>query len=501
MAMGNREIGYGYLVEKLKLRVSGYRLAAKVDSGVFAIREQGGTLLVPSAVGPKDEALLTHLEFALRYQGVELEVLQAVCRVLEPDEIQARLDATPNGKYIRTIAALYEAFTGKSLQAKSSSAPYVNLFDPKLYICGPARRQSKFRVNFNGIGGLNFCPVIRRTDALETLLARDVFADLDTFVESIGGVQHLDRALGWAYLDEIRGSFAIEHEAPSEDKARRFVQVLKGAHEGRALSEEYLCELQRDTITNPYLAAFSFRYEQNWLQQGGRLRASSVSYLPPPPAEVGPLMTALMDFANRESPVDPLLKAFLVSFAFVFIHPFMDGNGRISRFQVHHALCRAGKLDQGLILPISVAMSRDESGYLSALQSVSRPIRDLWEVMIIDDERIDAQFKGSGDPYRYWDATACMEFGIRMTHYALDTSLIKESAYLKHFDTVVGRISAQYDIQNKDLHALVRMAYGHGGKISQNRSKQYKDRVQRAVLDAIEEQVQAVFFDADEDPL
>ncbi|ETF04470.1 cell division protein Fic [Advenella kashmirensis W13003] len=488
-------MGYGYLVEKLKLSVSGYRLTAKVDSAVLAVREHGTTLLVPTAVEPRDDDLLTHLEFALKYQGVELEVLQAVCLVLEAGVIQARLDATPNGKYIRTIAALYEAFTGKTLQANSTSAPYVNLFDPKAYVCGVSRRQPKFRVNLNGIGDLNFCPVIRRTSALGALLARDIFADLDAFVESIGGEQHLERALGWAYLDETRGSFAIEHEAPSEDKARRFVQVLKGAHEGRALSEEYLCELQRDTITNPYLAAFSFRHEQNWLQQGGRLRASSISYLPPPVSEVEPLMKALMDFANGEPSIDPLLKAFLVSFAFVFIHPFMDGNGRLSRFLVHHALCRSGKLDQGLILPISVAMLHDESGYLSALQSVSKPIRALWDVMIVDHDHIDARFKGDGDPYRYWDATACMEFGIRMTHYALDTSLIKESDYLRGFDTVFARINTQYDIQDKDLHALIRMAHSHGGKISQNRRKQYRDRVQPAVLDAIEAQVQAIFFD------
>lgn len=489
------EIGYGHLVNLLGLNMSGYRLHAKIDSGVLSVREQGNDLHIPTAVAPNTDDPLAHLEFALKYQGVELEVIQAACTKLEPGHIQARLNASPNGKYIRTIAALYESFTQQSLQAKAISAPYVNLFDPEVYVCGTKRRQSKFRVNFNGIGNLDFCPVIRRSATLEALLDRDIFADLDAFVESIGGAQNLDRALGWAYLDETRGSFAIEHEAPSEDKARRFVQLLRSAHEGRSLSEDYLTELQRDTITNPLLEAVAFRHEQNWLQQGGRLRASNITYLPPPPEEVRPLMDALTNFANAPESIHPLLNAFLISFAFVFIHPFMDGNGRISRFLIHHALCRSGKLDQGLILPISVAMSHHESDYLTALQSVSKPIRTLWEVMVLEEDRIHATFIGSGTPYRYWDATECMEFGLRMTHYALDTSLIKESDYLKRFDAVYAHINTHHDILSKDLHALIRMAHSQGGTISQNRRKQYLYRVPPHVLDDIETQVKAIFFD------
>lgn len=37
--------------------------------------------------------------------------------------------------------------------------------------------------------------------------------------------------------------------------------------------------------------------------------------------------------------VDPLVAAACVSFGFVLIHPFMDGNGRLSRFLFHHQLC------------------------------------------------------------------------------------------------------------------------------------------------------------------
>jgi hypothetical protein len=37
----------------------------------------------------------------------------------------------------------------------------------------------------------------------------------------------MDRAINWAYLSETADSFAIEREAPSEDKSRRSMQLLR----------------------------------------------------------------------------------------------------------------------------------------------------------------------------------------------------------------------------------------------------------------------------------
>ena len=76
------EIGYGHLVNTLGLSVSGYRLHARIDGGVLSVREQGNDLHVPAAVAPNSDDPLGHLEFALKYQGVELDVIQAVCATL-----------------------------------------------------------------------------------------------------------------------------------------------------------------------------------------------------------------------------------------------------------------------------------------------------------------------------------------------------------------------------------------------------------------------------------
>jgi Fic family protein len=85
----------------------------------------------------------------------------------------------------------------------------------------------------------------------------------------------------------------------------------------------------------------------------------------------------LMAFANAAPRfVDPIVAASVLSFGFVYIHPFMDGNGRLSRFLFHQALCQSGRLEKGLLLPVSVAMKRNEADYLAALQQFSRLARE-----------------------------------------------------------------------------------------------------------------------------
>jgi len=190
----------------------------------------------------------------------------------------------------------------------------------------------------------------------------------------------MDLALNWAYLHETKDSFAIEREAPSESKSRRFIQLLRQAHERLPLTEDYLVALQNATLSNPLDLAAAFRHEQNYLSDSSQ-GAAGVTYLPPPPHLCRELMESLMAFANdAPTQMDPLVCAGIISFGFVLIHPFMDGNGRLSRFLIHQALCRAGALDNGLLLPVSVAMKHQELRYLEALQSFSRPVREFWEV-------------------------------------------------------------------------------------------------------------------------
>lgn len=86
--------------------------------------------------------------------------------------------------------------------------------------------------------------------------------------------------------------------------------------------------------------------------------------------------------------------ASIVSFGFVFVHPFMDGSGRLSRFLFHQVLCQRGALQNGLVLPVSIVLRQNESEYLDALQAFSEPARQYWDVTYIDEN----QFRNNSYP-------------------------------------------------------------------------------------------------------
>ena len=132
---------------------------------------------------------------------------------------------------------------------------------------------------------------------------------------------------------------------------------------------------------------------------------------------------------------------------------------------------------------ISILMPiHNEERYLQALQTFSRPARELWQVTAIDEVRMDAVFKGEPEIYRFWDATQCVTFGLQMASEALDQDLRDESAFLQRFDLVYKAVNDAVDMNNNDLVLLVRFCLQNEGKLSNNRLKQLIARGHPAAL-------------------
>jgi len=64
-------------------------------------------------------------------------------------------------------------------------------------------------------------------------------------------------------------------------------------------------------------------------------------HVPPNPKKIPDLIGALERFAARKD-LSPITRALLVHLEFVTIHPFTDGNGRLGRLLMNHALLSAG---------------------------------------------------------------------------------------------------------------------------------------------------------------
>ena len=66
----------------------------------------------------------------------------------------------------------------------------------------------------------------------------------------------------------------------------------------------------------------------------------------------------------EESEFNAVLTAAIIAFGFVFIHPFIDGNGRIHRYMIHQILAKMKFAQQGVIFPISASILDHFASYL-----------------------------------------------------------------------------------------------------------------------------------------
>jgi hypothetical protein len=468
-------IGYEYLQSRIALRMPPLHQPAQVRP-VTRIERMPDLLAVPRNVAPAEGAtVLDHVLFALKHESLRLDLLHEALKLVPAEELAGALEEQRLGAYLRRAAFVWEKANGRALPLPwdSTGGNYIDFFEPHAYYTGPQwERSRKYRVNFNGIGPYEFCPVVARNAALEQR-GQAVLERLRTWANDAQNLDVLDRVMSWAYLSETRDSYAIENETPAPDKERAFLQAMEQLRDRRPLSEEYLVDLQNLVITSAIKQEFAFRHEQNWLQRGGH-GVLAVRYLPPPPAQVDALMDGLMRMANaREGNVPPLVKAALVSFGFVFVHPFMDGNGRLSRLLAHHSLSYQEALPtvngNPAILPLSVAIKRNEADYLAALESFSRPARQLWDVTYVAENEFLFDFRSSPQVYAHWSGLTAVDFVTRCAEQALEQSLVDETTFLQAYDQAYAQIDRAFDLPNRTINLLIQWIRQNNGRMPERR--------------------------------
>lgn len=87
-------------------------------------------------------------------------------------------------------------------------------------------------------------------------------------------------------------------------------------------------------------------------------------------------MTVFIDWFNHGEKIDPVLKAGLVHFWFVTIHPFEDGNGRIARALADLCLARADGIPERFY-SMSSSIERVRKNYYTVLEACQKGNLDI----------------------------------------------------------------------------------------------------------------------------
>lgn len=483
-------IGYCRLIEMLALQVTPLKMPAYAAPSVNSRTEGNGRVLFPTRALTGTSAVW-HLEFALKQEDINLEVIDAAFEHIEPSALVARFNEAPTGAYIRRACFLWEWLTARELDTEGvKNGGYVDLLDAnKYYTSAIATRTAKFRVRNNALGTARFCPVVHRTSvAVEPALAT-LLQEAQTTLDSMANPELYQRALDYFYLSETRGSFAIENETPSGSRQERFVQLLKHVGEPAHITESWLVDLQNAVVQHDYAKEASYRIKQNWMED----RSGRVTFVPAPVEALRDVMSGWEDFANDDTRcTNWLVKAACVAFGFVYLHPFLDGNGRIHRFLIQHVLARSRLMPGGVMIPVSAVIGKHLQRYHQVLVGFSQPVNTLWDYQRGGDEPTFTRVANSR-AYRFFNADAETLFLHAMIVQAVREEIPQEIFFLNAYDQAFDTLSAELDLPQSTLATLIRNIQGNGGRLSNNIRKKYfqypdelLERVASVVRDAFD---------------
>ncbi|MDE2662018.1 MAG: Fic family protein [Gemmatimonadota bacterium] len=414
-------------------------------------------------------------------------MLAALFRQIDPREIVRMVRAKPTGAYVRRIWFLYEWLLDTRLDLPDAGkVKAVPVVDPKQQFAsasGPLSRRHRVRNNLPGTN--RFCPLVRRTPELER------YSDmrLGEQAQVVVGRTHPDivrRAAAFLLLEDSQASFQIEGEHPTPDRGLRWGQAI-GAAGQRDLGVDELVRLQELVIGDSRFVELGVRTEGGWIGERNRATRDPIpEHISARPDDLPDLMRGVVEYGRmaEETSVDPVISAAALSFGFVYIHPFEDGNGRLHRWLIHHVLARAGYNPPHLVFPVSVPMLRRISEYREVLRSYSSRVLPLVEWRATSGHNVEV-LNETGDFYRFFDATAHAEFLYRCVEETVIRDLPDEVAYLEGYDEFARRVQEEVaDMPDRTIDLLSTFLRQNGGRLSKRaRTREFErltaDEVER----------------------
>ena len=419
-----------------------------------------------------EATLFGHFSFALKNEGIELAILKALFDVIDPNEVVKIVKSEPTGSYSRKLWFLYEWLQNTKLDLPDATkGNFINVLDDRLQYSGPERISARHRVRNNLPGVPGFCPMIRKTERLGSLVSLNLGERAKEFLESVRS-DVLLRAAAFMLLKDSKASFAIEGETPPQNRAERWGRAI-GQAGHHCLSHDELLRLQEIVIADFRFIQPGYRIEGGFIGEHERGTGLPIpDHISARPEDVSDLMDSLISVErlHHESELDPVLSAAIIAFGFVFIHPFEDGNGRIHRYLIHHVLSERGFTAAGIVFPVSSVMLNRISQYKKVLESYSRPRLPFIEWFPTDRGNVEVTNE-TINLYRYFDVTDQAEFLYECIKETVEKTLPEEIDYLKKHDEMKTFITNYLELPDHLIELLMRFLIQEHGRLSKRARK------------------------------
>lgn len=457
-----------------------------------------------------------HFEFGLKYEELHLEFLARLFTACGAEPLEAWCRMQPFGQFARRAGFFYEWFTGQRLDVPDLvNGSYVDALPADAYLTrSEAVRNRRWRINDNLPGTKAFCPLVRRTPLLDEALRFDPHAALAELDREFGD-DVLMRAATWLTLKESRASFLIEHEADRSDRIKRFAHVM-AEHSGRfesPLATQSLALLQQGILGEGALR-LGLRQSPVFVSQS-TLREDIVHYIGPHFSQLPSMLEGLQSFEHATRGRESLMRAAVLAFGFVYIHPMSDGNGRIHRFLINDTLQRDGAIPANVIVPLSATITGVRAfgqGYDRALEVFSRPLMRRYaaacrfETVHVYEDGVRSNFtfdayEDAGPAWRHPDLTEHVIYTAQLVAHTIRHEMADEARVLVRFQLARQRLKDVLEMPDPDAARMIRSIKDGGWRVSGKLVKEYPRLEDDALALRVIEAVQSAFEDREPVPI
>lgn len=481
-----KPIGYLYLISRYRLDVLQpycQSFLATVSAIERECSSRGEKQFFPAKYAVED-TWQAHLLFALKHEGINLSILKAFFEVCDTDELSAWILTKRVSVPLRRIWFFYEFLLQRELPiAPMKKGNYSFALPPEEYFTlrqADAPRSQRQRLYNNLPGDYRFCPMVRLTKKIKSAMEID-FSEKISKVLSHYPAELVYRANAFLYLKESRSSFAIERQTPSQKRITVFMELLKLAGKN-PLTKASLLQLQNSVVDVRY-AEEDYRTDQVYVGQTLAPGREIIHFVGVKPMDTAPFMEAYLENLSRLLTLDvhPVILAAVYSFAFVFIHPFGDGNGRVHRYLMHHLLAAKHVTPEDILFPVSAVLYKDPKLYDQMLESFSGPLMQRLDYTLNTKGEMTVRTESAAF-YRFINFTTIVEIFFDLIQKTIDFELVPELGYLNAWENACAEMKDIVDLPEKKLRQFILFTQQNNGKFPKSRRDSFSELTDEEIL-------------------
>lgn len=241
------------------------------------------------------------------------------------------------------------------------------------------RKESEKLLTPNIVNMISFIHEYKGKQTLYIESKRDILTSLlkiakiqsSTYSNQIEGIRTTDMRMKEIINDKVEPKNRNEEEIAGY---RDVLELIHENYESIPITSSVILQLHRDLYKYSVTSnAGKYKFSDNFIEEEDEFGNKKIRFEPVSAFETPMAMQELCDSYNREiikGEINPLLLITIFIIDFLSIHPFIDGNGRMSRLLTILLLYKSGYI-VGKYISIEKLIENSKESYYDALQKSS----------------------------------------------------------------------------------------------------------------------------------